>query len=82
MEDVLQEIVRACREDKRIFEIVQSVALMSREEKEQLGAKVKNYFLDKTGQIDVQAYRFYNFILDNANAQKIVEIVSSDGLCV
>ncbi|HEY8542780.1 MAG TPA: hypothetical protein VIL29_10380 [Pseudothermotoga sp.] len=82
MDDVLQEIVNACIEDRRIFEIVQAVAKMTVQEREQFESKVKNYYLSRTDQVDLQAYQFYTFILSESNAQRIVEIVSSRGLCV
>ncbi|MGB9820473.1 MAG: hypothetical protein ACPLVG_03870 [Pseudothermotoga sp.] len=82
MDDVLQEIVKACAEDRRIFEIVQSIAAMTDQEREQFESRVKSYYLSRTDQIDLQAYHFYIFILSDSNAQKIVEIVSSKGLCV
>lgn len=82
MDDVLQEIVNACIEDRRIFEIVQAVAKMTAQEREQFESKVKNYYLSRTDQVDLQAYQFYTFILSESNAQRIVEIVSSRGLCV
>lgn len=82
MDDVLQEIVKACVEDQRVFEIVCAVAKMTTQEKEQFESKVKSYYLSRTDQEDLQAYQFYIFILSNSNAQKIVEIVSSKGMCV
>lgn len=80
MDDVLQEIVKACVEDQRIFQIVQTVAKMTAQEREHFESKVKNYYLSRTDQEDLQAYEFYTFILRESNAQRIVEIVSSRGL--
>ncbi len=82
MDDVLQEIVRACLEDQRILEIVQAVAKMTAQEKEQFESRVKSYYLSRTDQADLQAYQFYVFILSGSNAQEILKIVSSKGLCV
>lgn len=80
MDEVLREIVKACIEDQRIFEIVQRVAKMTTLEKEEFESKVKNYYLSRTDQEDLQAYEFYTFILRESHAQKIVEIVSSSRL--
>ncbi|MGJ8454306.1 hypothetical protein ACSFC1_03275 [Pseudothermotoga sp. U03pept] len=82
MQDVLREIANACKQDRRIFEIVQAVAAMTPEEKESFESKVKAYFLSRTEDVDLQAYEFYTLILNDSNAQRVLEIVSSNEMCV
>ncbi len=74
-----EEIVKACLEDERLLDIVRNVARMSEGEREVFRRKVLRYFADKTSEVDVQAYRFFKFVLEDGNASKILEEVERLG---
>ena len=76
MEDpTLREIVRACLEDERLLEIVRDVCSMDGQRREEFRMKVVSYFMDKTSEQDVQAYRFFKTILQGNNAEVILREV-------
>ncbi len=71
--DIVQEIVEACKEDPRIRKIVEEVASMSEEEREIFRKKVKAYFLSRTSPEDVEAYKFFKFILDETILKQVLD---------
>ena len=77
--DPVQEIVEACRKDPRIRKIVEEIASMDREEREIFRRKVKTYFLSKTSSEDVEAYKFFKFILDESILKRVLDSLSGPG---
>ncbi|HBT38563.1 MAG: Uncharacterized protein XD58_0063 [Thermotoga sp. 50_1627] len=75
MEDVLLQIANACAQDASLLEIVRHVASMSDEEKALFKTKVKVYFLNRTGEIDLQAYEFFRLILEDKNAERVLQML-------
>jgi len=75
MEDVLLQIARACVQDSSLFEIVRHVASMSDEERELFKTKIKVYFLNRTSEVDLQAYEFFRLILEDKNAERVLELL-------
>jgi hypothetical protein len=73
MDRVLEEIVSACLIDGRIREIVENITLMSKEKREEFKRKMNIYFAGRASDNDVQAYRFYKIVLENA--EEILEEV-------
>ncbi|ODN30038.1 hypothetical protein [Fervidobacterium thailandense] len=73
MED-LRYIAEVCLNDERIYEIVSNIACMSEEQLREFKNKVIAYFMNKSSQDDMEAYKFYKIVLENDNAKKILEI--------
>ncbi len=78
MTDAFGEIVRACLEDERLLRVVQEIGKLSREDKSKFLSKVKEYFFEKTDQADVEAYKFYLFILEDDNAEKVLSLIDEE----
>jgi Tfp pilus assembly ATPase PilU len=66
MDKALEEIVSACLVDERIREIVESIASMDEKRRMEFKRKMNIYFAGRTSDEDVQAYRFYKIVLENA----------------
>ncbi len=75
---VLEHVVKSCIEDSRLLDIVRNVARMSEEEKEVFLKKVSLYFMNKSSEEDIEAYKFFKFILQGDNAKKILERVKNN----
>lgn len=78
MGEVIEQIAEVCRNDSQLCEIVRAVARMSLEEKDVFGSKVRRYFLNKAGEVDVEAYKFYSVILEGDNSRKILELIEEN----
>lgn len=78
MGEVIEQIAEVCRNDSQLREIVHAVAQMSLEEKNVFGSKVRKYFLNKTGEVDVEAYKFYSAILEGDNSRKILRLIEEN----
>lgn len=79
MEENTKEIVKACLENKDLLDIVRTIASMKEEEKEIFKKKVNKYFFSKNSSEDVMAYKFYQFILVDENAKKVLDEVMKIG---
>ncbi|MEN3007457.1 hypothetical protein [Pseudothermotoga sp.] len=75
MDDVLLQIAEACLHDERLIEVVKSIASMAEVEKELFRTKLKVYFLNKTGETDLQAYEFFRILLQENNAKRVLELL-------
>jgi len=75
---VLEYIVRSCIEDPRLLDIVRSIARMSEEEKDAFLKKVSLYFINKSSEEDIEAYKFFKFVIQNSNAKRILERVKGN----
>ncbi len=64
MDHALEEIISACLIDSRIRDLVESIASMSKEQREEFKKKMNIYFAGKSAEEDVQAYRFYKLVLE------------------
>lgn len=73
MED-LRYIAEVCLKDERIHEIVSNIARMDEEQLREFKSKVVAYFMNKSSQDDVEAYKFFRLVLEDDNAKKILEI--------
>ncbi len=71
--NILDEIVRACVEDERLLEIVENIVNMNDVEREEFRIKVVRYFMDKTAEEDIQAYRFFKIVTEPGNAELILK---------
>lgn len=75
MEENIKEIVNACLEDENLLKIVKEIASMNQEEKDLFQKKVNKYFFSRNSPEDTMAYKFYQFILLENNAQKVLDEV-------
>ena len=75
---VLEDVVKSCIEDSRLLDIVRNVARMSKEEKELFSKKVSLYFMNRSSEDDIEAYKFFKFILQNDNSKVILERVKNN----
>ncbi|MCD6545087.1 MAG: hypothetical protein J7K69_00330 [Thermotogae bacterium] len=75
MEGNIKEIVNACLEDENLLEVIKIIASMNREEKDLFRKKVNKYFFSKSSPNDVMAYKFYQFVLLDDNAEKVLNEV-------
>ncbi|ANQ53959.1 hypothetical protein XJ44_05900 [Thermosipho affectus] len=71
----LEYIARNCRDDKRLLNIVEDIAKMTQEEKDEFANKMRSYFMNKNTEEDRSAYRFFKVVLENDNARKILEML-------
>ncbi|HCI29250.1 MAG TPA: hypothetical protein PKI14_02565 [Fervidobacterium sp.] len=69
----LRNIAEICITDQRIYDIITSIASMSEEEIKNFKSKVLTYFINKKSQEDIEAYKFYKLVLEDQNAQKILD---------
>ena len=69
----LKEVIKACIEDRRLLEIVKNISRMSEEEKSLFRKKMNAYFTSRSSDVDVQAYRFFKFVLEGDNVLRILE---------
>ncbi len=72
MDEVFQEVVRACIEDKRLLDIVKSISKMTDEERSIFERKLSFYFMNRSSEEDVQSYRFFKYIMENDNAARVL----------
>jgi len=79
MEGNINEIVKACLEDKDLLDVVKAIASMNKKEKEIFKKKVNKYFFSRSSSEDVMAYKFYQFILIDENARKVLDEVMKIG---
>ncbi len=75
MADAFEEIVKACLEDEQFFDVVRKISSFSQDQKNEFLLKLKKYFFERTDESSIEAYRFYLFILEDENAQKVVQQV-------
>ncbi len=75
MNDVLLRIAEACIHDERLLEVVKGIASMKETEKEFFKTKLKVYFLSKTEEADLQAYEFFRILLQENNAERVLELL-------
>lgn len=75
MEENIKEIVNACLEDENLLEVIKIIASMNREEKDLFRKKVNKYFFSKSSPNDVMTYKFYQFVLLDDNAEKVLNEV-------
>ncbi len=72
MDPVFAEVIKACIEDRRLLDIVRNIFRMSDEEREAFKRKLSIYFMDKFSDEDVNAFRFFRFVLEKNNAEKVL----------
>ncbi|MCD6448990.1 MAG: hypothetical protein J7L34_00585 [Thermotogaceae bacterium] len=72
---VFEHVVKSCIEDSRLLDIVRNVARMSEEEKSVFLKKASLYFMNKSSEEDIEAYKFFKFILQENNAKGVLERV-------
>lgn len=75
MNDVLLQIAEACLHDERLVEVVRGIASMTEAEREFFKTKLKVYFLSKTEETDLQAYEFFRILLQENNAERVLELL-------
>ncbi len=75
MDPILDEVVRACIEDRRLLEIVKNIQRMTDEERDFFERKLSFYFMNRSSEEDVQSYRFFKYVLEGDNASRILEEV-------
>ncbi|MGB9790759.1 MAG: hypothetical protein ACPLTP_09050 [Thermotoga caldifontis] len=78
MTDLLLQIAKACAQDESLLAVVKHVASMNEEEKESFRVKVKMYFLNKTDEVDLQAYEFFRLILESDNAAQVLKLIEEE----
>ncbi len=64
MDRALEEIVSACLIDSRIRDLVENIATMDNEKRNEFKKKMNIYFAGRSAEEDVQAYRFYKLVLE------------------
>jgi len=72
-QDLLNDISVACKEDKRLRDILRRILTMSEEEKRAFRKKMTIYFIGKDGEDDGTVKSFFQFVLEEDNAVKIAE---------
>jgi len=70
-QDLLNEISAACRNDKRLREILRRVLSMDATEIGDFKKKMSVYFIGKESVEDLEAKKFFSFILDDSNALSV-----------
>lgn len=77
-EENIRVIIEACRKDTTLFEVVESLAGLSEEEKRRFEAKMKFYFFDKTDSEDMEAMKFFKILLKGNNARLVAERIRGE----
>lgn len=72
-QDLLNEISVACKEDKRLREILRRVLSMNENEVKEFKKKMNIYFIGKDTQEDLKAKHFFSFILNGSNAEAVAQ---------
>jgi len=72
-QDLLNEISVACKEDKRLRDILRRVLSMNEKDIQVFKKKMSIYFIGKETQEDLEAKRFFSFILNDSNAQAVAQ---------
>ena len=72
-QDLLNEISVACKEDKRLRDILRRVLSMNEKEIQAFKKKMNIYFIGKETREDLEAKRFFSFILNDSNAQAVAQ---------
>ncbi len=71
-EEEINEIVRACAEDKNLRRIVFQLEEMTEDQRSSFKLKMVNYFLGKNSDDDLQVYKFFKLILDPSVRGEVV----------
>jgi len=77
-EENIRVIIEACRKDRTLFEVVESLACLSEEEKRGFEARMKLYFFDKTDPEDMEAMKFFKILLRGNNARLVAERIRGE----
>ena len=72
-QDLLNEISVACKEDKRLRDILRRVLSMNEKEVKEFKKKMNIYFIGRDTQEDLEAKRFFSFILNDSNAKAVAQ---------
>ena len=72
-QDLLNEISVACREDKRLRDILRRVLSMNDKEMLEFKKKMNIYFIGRETPEDLEAKHFFSFILSDSNAKAVAE---------
>lgn len=72
-QDMLNEISVACKEDKRLRDILGRVLSMSEKEVKDFKKKMNVYFIGRETQEDLEVKRFFSYILDGSNAKALAQ---------
>ena len=72
-QDLLNEISAACREDKRLRDILRRVLSMNEKEVKEFKKKMNIYFIGRDTQEDLEAKHFFSFILNDSNAKAVAQ---------
>ncbi|HCZ05758.1 MAG: hypothetical protein PWP37_11 [Thermotogota bacterium] len=77
-EETIRTIAEACLKDDRLFEVVKALACFSEEEKRAFASKMKLYFFDKSDPESMEALKFFTILLENENAQLVLEKIRGE----
>jgi len=69
-QDLLNEISAACREDKRLRDILRRVLSMNDKEMLEFKKKMNIYFIGRYSQEDLEVKHFFSFILKNNGGEE------------
>ena len=72
-QDLLNDVSVACKEDKRLRDILRRILTMSIEEKKEFKKKMTIYFIGRDDDDDGTVKAFFQFVLDEGNAVKVAE---------
>jgi len=74
----IQIVAEACKEDEELRKVVQAIARMNREQREEFKQKVNEYFFNRVSPEDVEAWKFYKYILEGNRARTIMSILEEE----
>lgn len=77
-EETIRTIAEACLKDDRLLEVVKAFACFSEEEKRVFASKMKLYFFDKSDSESMEALKFFTILLENENAQLVLEKIRGE----